>query len=73
MNWSPLILVTGLGWHKVWDFGMSTSISYNASLGGSRTVEYTENLLRIGDALKSDLEEKTDFPTNLVIYIGYIF
>ena len=73
MNWSPLVLVTGLGWHKVWGFGMSTSISYNFSAGGSRTIEYTENMLRFGDAIKSDLEENTEYPTNLVIYIGYSF
>ena len=73
MNWSPLVLVSGVGWHKVWGFGMSTSISFNASAGGSRTVEYTENMLRFGDTLKKNLEEKTDFPNNLVIYIGYSF
>ena len=73
MSWSPLVIVSGVGWHKVWDFGMSTAISFNASAGGSRTVEYTENMLRFSDALKSDLEEKTDFPTNLVIYLGYSF
>ncbi len=73
MNWSPLVLVSGVGWHKVWGFGMSTSISFNASAGGSRTVEYTENMLRFGDTLKNNLEEKTDFPNNLVIYIGYSF
>ena len=73
MNWSPMVLVTGLGWHKVWSFGMSTAISFNASIGGSRTVEYTENMLRFSDAIKSNLEENTDFPTNLVIYIGYSF
>ena len=73
MNWSPMVLVTGVGWHKVWSFGMSTAISFNASIGGSRTVEYTENMLRFGDTLKKNLEEKTDFPNNLVIYIGYSF
>ncbi len=73
MNWSPMVLVTGLGWHKVWSFGMSTAISFNASIGGSRTVEYTENMLRFSDATKSNLEENTDFPTNFVIYIGYSF
>jgi hypothetical protein len=52
---------------------MSTSISYNFSAGGSRTIEYTENMLRFGDAIKSDLEENTEYPTNLVIYIGYSF
>ena len=73
MNWSPMVLVTGVGWHKVWSFGMSTAISFNASAGGSRTVEYTENMLRFSDATKSNLEENTDFPTNMVIYIGYSF
>ena len=73
MNWSPMVLVTGVGWHKVWSFGMSTAISFNASIGGSRTVEYTENMLRFSDAIKSNFEENTDFPTNLVIYLGYSF
>ena len=73
MNWSPMVLVTGVGWHKVWSFGMSTAISFNASIGGSRTVEYTENMLRFSDATKSNLEENTDFSTNFVIYIGYSF
>ena len=73
MNWSPLVLVSGVGWHKVWGFGMSTSISFNASAGGSRTVEYTENMHRFSDSMKKDLEKKTDYPTNLVIYIGYSF
>ena len=73
MNWSPMVLVTGVGWHKVWSFGMSTAISFNASIGGSRTVEYTENMLRFSDATKSNLEENTDFPTNFVIDIGYSF
>ncbi len=73
MNWSPMVLVTGVGWHKVWSFGMSTAISFNTSIGGSRTVEYTENMLRFSDATKSNLEENTDFPTNFVIYIGYSF
>ncbi len=52
---------------------MSTAISFNASIGGSRTVQYTENMLRFSDATKSNLEENTDFPTNFVIYIGYSF
>ena len=73
INWSPLVVVSGVGWHKIWDFGLSLVISFNASLGGSRTVKYTENMLRFSDALKSDFEERTDFPTNLVIYIGYNF
>jgi len=68
-----MVLVTGVGWHKVWSFGMSTAISFNASIGGSRTVEYTENMLRFSDAIKSNFEENTDFPTNLVIYLGYSF
>jgi len=45
----------------------------NASIVGSRTIEYTENMHRISDSMKKDLEKKTDYPTNLVIYIGYSF
>ena len=45
----------------------------NASIGGSRSIKYTENMHRINDSMKKDLEKKTDYPTNLVIYIGYSF
>ena len=71
MEWSPVVFVSGVGWHKVW--GLSFSVGINASMGGSRTIEYTENMQKFSDSLKKDLEEKTDFPTNLVIYIGYSF
>jgi hypothetical protein len=73
MSWSPIVLVTGIGWQKYWEFGMSASISLNNSIGGTREIEYTENMLRFSDATKNNLEENTDFPTNLVIYIGYSF
>ena len=71
MEWSPVVFTSGVGWHKVW--GLSFSVGINASMGGTRTVEYTENMQKISDSLKKDLEEKTNFPTNLVIYIGYSF
>ena len=73
MKWSPVVIVTGVGWHKVWSLGLSFGISMNASFGGSRTIEYTENMHRLSDSMKNDLEKKTDFPTNLVIYLGYSF
>ena len=73
MKWSPVVIVTGVGWQKAWDQGLSFGISMNASIGGSRTIEYTENMHRLSDSMKKDLEKKTDFPTNLVIYIGYSF
>ena len=73
MKWSPVVIVTGVGWHKVWGLGLSFGISMNASIGGSRTIEYTENMHRFSDSMKKDLEKKTDYPTNLVIYIGYSF
>jgi len=73
IDWSPVVIVTGVGWHKVWDLGLSFSVAMNASIGGSRTIEYTENMHRFSDSMKKDLEKKTDFPTNLVIYIGYSF
>ncbi len=73
IEWSPVVIVTGVGWHKVWDFGLSFSVAMNSSIGGSRTIEYTENMHRLSDSMKKDLEEKTDYPTNLVIYIGYSF
>ena len=73
IDWSPVVIVTGVGWHKVWDFGLSFSVAMNASIGGSKTIEYTENMHRFSDSMKKDLEKKTDYPTNLVIYIGYSF
>ena len=73
IDWSPVVIVTGVGWHKIWGFGLSFSVAMNASIGGSKTIEYTENMHRFSDSMKKDLEKKTDFPTNLVIYIGYSF
>ncbi len=73
IDWSPVVIVTGVGWHKVWGFGLSFSVAMNASIGGSKTIEYTENMHRFSDSMKKDLEKKTDYPTNLVIYIGYSF
>jgi len=73
IDWSPVVIVTGVGWHKVWDLGLSFSVAMNTSIGGSRTIEYTENMHRFSDSMKKDLEKKTDYPTNLVIYIGYSF
>jgi len=73
IDWSPVVIVTGVGWHKVWGSGLSFSVAMNASIGGSRTIEYTENMHRFSDSMKNDLEKKTDYPTNLVIYIGYSF
>ena len=73
IDWSPVVIVTGIGWQKVWDFGLIFSVAMNASIGGSRTIEYTENMHRLSDSMKKDLEKKTDYPTNLVIYMGYSF
>ena len=72
IDWSPVVIVTGVGWQKIWG-SLSFSVAMNASIGGSRTIEYTENMHRFSDSMKKDLEEKTDYPTNLVIYIGYSF
>ena len=72
IDWSPVVIVTGVGWQKIWG-SLSFSVAMNASIGGSRTIEYSENMHRFSDSLKKDLEEKTDYPTNLVIYIGYSF
>ena len=73
MKWSPVVIVTGVGWHKVWGFGLSFSVAMNASIGGSRTIEYTENMHRLSDSMKNDLENKTNFPTSLVVFLGYSF
>ena len=73
IDWSPVVIVTGVGWHKVWGFGLSFSVAMNASIGGSRTIKYTENMHRLSDSMKKDMEKKTDFPTNLIVYVGYSF
>jgi len=73
MKWSPVVIVTGVGWQKVWELGLSFGISMNASIGGSRTIKYTENMHRLSNSMKNDLENNTDFPTNLVVYVGYNF
>ena len=52
---------------------MSSAVTFGNSIGGSRTIEYTENMLRFNDTIKSDLEEKTDYPTNITICSGYTF
>ena len=72
IDWSPVVIVTGVGWQKIWG-SLSFSVAMNTSTGGSRTIEYSEYMHRFSDSLKKDLEEKTDYPTNLVIYIGYSF
>ena len=73
IDWSPVVIVTGVGWHKIWGSGLSFSVAMNTSTGGSRTIKYSENMHRLSDSMKKDLEKKTDYPTNLVIYIGYSF
>ena len=30
-EWNPYVLVTGLGWHKIWDNGVSFSIKSSSS------------------------------------------
>ena len=72
IDWSPVVIVTGVGWQKIWG-SLSFSLAMNTSTGGSRTIKYTENMHRLSDSMKEDLENKTDYPTNLVIYIGYSF
>ena len=72
IDWSPVVIVTGVGWQKIWG-SLSFSLAMNTSTGGSRTIKYTENMHRLSDSMKEDLENKTDYPTNLVIYIGYRF
>ena len=72
IDWSPVVIVTGVGWQKIWG-SLSFSLAMNTSTGGSRTIKYTENMHRSSDSMKEDLENKTDYPTNLVIYIGYSF
>ena len=66
IDWSPVVIVTGVGWQKIWG-SLSFSLAMNTSTGGSRTIKYTENMHRLSDSMKEDLENKTDYPTNLVI------
>ena len=73
IDWSPVVIVSGVGWHKIWGSGLSFSVAMNTSTGGSRKIKYTENMHRLSDSMKEDLENKTDYPTNLVICIGYSF
>ena len=71
LKWSPLVFVAGVGWKKVFDFMLSFSLSINTIFGGSRTIEYTENMSKFNDSIKNDLESKTNYPTNLIIYFGF--
>ena len=72
MEWSPYVLVTGLGWHKIWDNGVSFSSSMNGVWGGKMNVDYEENLYQFDSNTKTELEE-LDYPLNFVIYLGYSF
>ena len=72
IEWSPYVLVTGLGWHKIWENGVSFSSSMNGVWGGKMKIDYEENLYRFDSNTKTELE-KDDGPLNLVIYVGYSF
>ena len=72
MEWSPYVLVTGLGWHKIWENGVSFSSSMNGVWGGKMKIDYEENLYQFDSNAKTELE-KLDSPLNLVIYVGYSF
>ena len=72
MEWSPYVLVTGLGWHKIWENGISFSSSINGVWGGKMEIDYEENLYQFSNNAKTEFE-KGDYPLNLVIYIGYSF
>ena len=72
MEWSPYVLVTGLGWHKIWENGVSFSSSMNGVWGGKMKIEYEENLYQFDSNTKTELE-KLDMPLNFVIYVGYSF
>ena len=72
MEWSPYVLVTGLGWHKIWENGVSFSSSMNGVWGGKMKIDYEENLYQFDSNTKTELEE-LDLPLNLVIYVGYSF
>jgi len=72
IEWSPYVLVTGLGWHKIWENGVSFSSSMNGVWGGKMKIDYEENLYQFDSNSKTELE-KIDSPLNLVIYVGYSF
>ena len=72
IEWSPYVLVTGLGWHKIWENGVSFSSSMNGVWGGKMKIDYEENLHQFSNDTKTEFE-KYDYPLNLVIYVGYSF
>ena len=72
IEWSPYVFVTGLGWHKIWENGISFSSSINGVWGGKMEIDYEENLYQFDSNTKTELE-KLDSPLNLVIYVGYSF
>ena len=73
MKWSPFVFIAGIGWKQIFDNMLSFSASMNTSIGGSKTIEYIENMSRFSKSLKNDLEKKTTYTTNIILYFGYRF
>ena len=72
MEWSPYVLVTGLGWHKIWGNGVSFSISMNGVWGGKMEIEYENNLAEIDSSSKTEIEEN-NLSSTAIFYLGYSF
>ena len=73
MKWNPLVLTTGLGWGKIWDNGFSFKTSIVGLWGGKREIEYTENLYKIEESSKKDLEDVSNIYSKINLFLGYSF
>ena len=71
-EWNPYVLVTGLGWHKIWGNGVSFSISMNGVWGGKMEIEYENNLAEIDSSSKTEIEEN-NLSSTAIFYLGYSF
>ena len=71
-EWNPYVLITGLGWHKIWGNGVSFSISMNGVWGGKMEIEYEDNLAEIDSSTKTEIEEN-NLSSTAIFYLGYSF
>ena len=72
-KWNSFVLTSGLGWGKIWDNGFSFQTSIIGIWGGKREINYTENLYRISDSSKKDLEDSSNFSSKFKLFFGYSF
>ena len=71
-EWNPYVLVTGLGWQKIWENGVSFSISMNGVWGGKMEIEYENNLAEVSSSTKTEIEEN-NLSSTAIFYLGYSF